>query len=152
MLLWNARGLPSAKTLLGKVSGRPVGCYLGTWAVGRHWPLWEPTSQGSPHLHTQVQGGSRLTFSWPFSCISFSSSTFPGVTYRIFLLLLHWLPCHFSLAVIEQQQHIPTRLTSTADGKAVLVSRTLRAISIPTMQAHVHLASCEITLIIYTKM
>ena len=27
------------------------------------WPLWGPTSQGSPHLHTQLQDGSRFNFS-----------------------------------------------------------------------------------------
>ena len=63
-------------------SMRYFGCYLRTWAVGRYWPLWEPTSQGSPHLHTHLQGGSRLTFSY----LSFSSFTFPGVPYRIFLV------------------------------------------------------------------
>ena len=44
-------------------------------------PLWEPTSQRSPHLHY----GSRLTFSSPLSYISFSCFTFPGAPYRIFL-------------------------------------------------------------------
>ena len=37
------------------------------------------------------------------SLISFSYFTFPGVPYRIFLLFLPWLPCHFYLVVIEQQ-------------------------------------------------
>ena len=30
--------------------------------------------------------------------------TFPGVPYRISLLFLPWLPCHFYLVVIEQQR------------------------------------------------
>ena len=30
--------------------------------------------------------------------------SFPSVPYRIFLLFLLWLPCHFYLVVIEQQQ------------------------------------------------
>ena len=36
--------------------------------------------------------------------ISFSSFTFPGAPYWIFLLFIPWLPCHFYLVVIEQQQ------------------------------------------------
>ena len=47
--------------------------------------------------------GSRLTFSVSFSYISFSYFTFPSAPYRILLLFLPWLPCHFYLAVIEQQ-------------------------------------------------
>ena len=34
------------------------------------------------------------------SLISFSSFTFPGAPYRIFLLFLPWIPCHFHLVVI----------------------------------------------------
>ena len=34
------------------------------------------------------------------SLISFPSFTFPGTPYRIFLLFLPWLPCHFYLVVI----------------------------------------------------
>ena len=70
------------------------------------WPLGVSTSQRSPHLQTQLHDGSRLTFCWPFSYISFSSFTFPGASYRIFLLFLPWLPCHFYFVGIEQQQHI----------------------------------------------
>ena len=66
------------------------------------WPLWESTSQGSPHLQTQLQDGYCLIFSWSFSYISFSSLIFTGALYRIFLLFLPWLPCHFHLSVIEQ--------------------------------------------------
>ena len=66
-------------------------------------PLWEPTSQGSPHLQTQLQDGSRLTFSWPFSYDPFHLLASPvHPTYRIFLQFLPWLPCHFYL-VIKQQ-------------------------------------------------
>ena len=65
---------------------------------------WESTLQGSLHLQTQLQDGFRLTFSWSFSYIFFSSFTFPGAPYRIFLLLLPWLPCHLFLVVIEQQR------------------------------------------------
>ena len=64
------------------------------------WPLWEPTSQGSPHLNTQLHNGSRLTISY----ISFSSFTFSSAPYRIFPLFLLWLPYHFYLVVIERQQ------------------------------------------------
>ena len=60
-------------------------------------------SQGSPHLQTQLQDGFRLNFSWPFSYISFSSLTFPGTRYWIFLLFLPWFSCHFYLVFIEQQ-------------------------------------------------
>ena len=63
-----------------------------------------------PHLQTQLQDSSRLTFSWPFYYISFSSFTFPGTPYRIFLLYLPSLPCHFYLVVIEQRQHTFTFL------------------------------------------
>ena len=66
--------------------------------------MWEPTLQGSPHLQSQLQSCYRLTFSWPFSYIYFSSFTFPGTPYRISFLFFCWLPCHFYLAVIEQQQ------------------------------------------------
>ena len=45
--------------------------------------LWKPSSQGSPHLKTQLQDNSRLLFSWPFSSISFSSFTFPGVSKKL---------------------------------------------------------------------
>ena len=61
-------------------------------------------SQVSPHLQTQLKDASRLTFSWPFSYISFSSFSFPGTLYRIFLLFLPQLPCHFYHIIIEQQQ------------------------------------------------
>ena len=44
-------------------------------------------------------GGSRLIFSVPFSYISFSSFTFPGAPYRIFLPFLPWLTCHFYLVI-----------------------------------------------------
>ena len=55
------------------------------------------------HLQTQLRNGSRPTFTWPFSYISFSSFTFIAATYRIFLLFLPWFLCHFYLVVIEQQ-------------------------------------------------
>ena len=58
------------------------------------WPLWEPTSQGSPHLQTQLQAVSVLSSLYP-SLISFSSFKFPGASCRIFLPFLPWLPCHF---------------------------------------------------------
>ena len=47
-------------------------------------------------------GGSRLIFSVPLYYISFSSSTFPGAPYQIFLRFLLWLPCHFYLVFIKQ--------------------------------------------------
>ena len=56
----------------------------------------------SPHLQNQLQDGSRLTF----SSISFSFLTFPRAPYRIFLLYLPRLPCHFHIVVIEQQQQL----------------------------------------------
>jgi len=56
-----------------------------------------------PHFQTQIQAVSVL-YSLCFSVISFSSFTFPGALYRIFLLFLPWLPCHFYFVVIEQQQ------------------------------------------------
>ena len=59
------------------------------------------SSQGSTYLQTQIQADPVLS-----SLISFSSLTFPGAPYRIFLLFLAWLPCHFYLDVIEQQQQI----------------------------------------------
>ena len=40
--------------------------------------------------------GSRLTFSVPFSYISFYSFTLSGAPYRIFLLFLPRLPYHFN--------------------------------------------------------
>ena len=51
------------------------------------------------YLQTQLQDGSRLTFSCPFSYVSFSSSTFSDAPYRIFLLFLTGLPCHFYCVV-----------------------------------------------------
>ena len=74
------------------------------------WPLWEPTSQGSPRLQTQLQDGSRLIFSVSFPYIAFSSFTFPGAPYRIFLPFPPWLPGNFYLVVIEQQQQLSTRV------------------------------------------
>ena len=44
-------------------------------------------------------GGSVLSSLYP-SLISFSSLTFPGSPYRIFLLLLLWLPRHFYIVVM----------------------------------------------------
>ena len=55
-----------------------------------------------PYFQTQLQDRYRFTFSWPFSYIPFSSFTFTGATYRIYLLFLLWLPCRFYLVVIEQ--------------------------------------------------
>ena len=46
-----------------------------------------------------ITGGPVISSTYP-SLISFSSFTFPGIPYRIFL---RWLPCHFYLVVIEQQ-------------------------------------------------
>ena len=45
-------------------------------------------------------GGFRGIFSslYPF-LISFSCFTFPDISYRIFLLFLPWLPCHFYLVI-----------------------------------------------------
>ena len=60
--------------------------------------------QGSPHIETKLQDGSRLTFSWSFSSISFSSDAFPGLSCRIFLLYLLGLLCYFNLAVNEQNE------------------------------------------------
>ena len=34
----------------------------------------------------------------------FSFFTFPSAPYQIFILFLHWLPCHFYFIVIEQKQ------------------------------------------------
>ena len=80
---------------------------------------------------TQLQDGSRLTFSYiffssftfsgsriTFSYISFSCFSFPGASYRIFLLFLPWLPCHFYLVVIEQQQQNNTTTLPTAPQEA----------------------------------
>ena len=54
---------------------------------------------------SHLQDAFRLTFSWPFSYISISSFTVPvGAAYRILLLFLPWLPCHFYLVVFKQQQ------------------------------------------------
>ena len=79
----------------------------------------DPTSQGSPRLLTQFKDGSRLAFSWPFSYLSFSSFTFPGAPYRIFLMFLLWLPCHIYL--VSSNYNIGcislpdlTKLTSTS--------------------------------------
>jgi len=56
--------------------------------------------ESQPHLQTQLQDHSRLTFSY----ISFFIFYLPDAPYRIFLLFLPWLPCHFYLVVIEQQR------------------------------------------------
>ena len=60
------------------------------------------TSQGSPHLQTQIQADPVLSSLYP-SLISFSYFTFPGAPYRIFPLFLPWLPCHIYLVVIEHK-------------------------------------------------
>ena len=69
-------------------------------------------SQGSHHRQTQLQDGSRLTFSYT----SIPSFTFPGALYRIFLL---FLPCHVYLVDIEQQ-HRPRQWLN--NGHSVCVS------------------------------
>ena len=51
----------------------------------------QPTSQGSPHLQSQLQAVPVLSSIYP-SLISFSYFTFPGAPYRISLLFLPWLP------------------------------------------------------------
>ena len=57
------------------------------------------------HLQTQIQAVQvHVLSSLNPSLISFSSFTFPGAPYQICLLFLAWLPCHFYLVVIEQQQ------------------------------------------------
>ena len=58
----------------------------------------------SPPISTT--GGFRVIFSVLFSSISFSSFTFTGAPYRIFLLFLPWLPSHFYPVIIEQKQHV----------------------------------------------
>ena len=68
-----------------------------------YWIFWEQNLLGSPHLQTQLQAVPVLSSLYP-SLISFSSFTFPGAPYRIFLLFLPWLPCQFYLVVIEQHQ------------------------------------------------
>ena len=59
----------------------------------------------SPHLQTQLQVVPILSSLCP-SLISFSSFTFTGASYRIFLLFLPWIPCHFYHVFIEKQQYI----------------------------------------------
>ena len=66
-------------------------------------PVADASISWSPHLQTQIQGVPVLSSLYP-SHISFSYFTFPGAPYRIFLLFLPWIPCHFYLVVIEQQQ------------------------------------------------
>ena len=53
----------------------------------------------------------RFTFNWPFSYISFSSFTFPGAPYRIFIPHLPRFPCHFYLVIEQQQQYKHTQLS-----------------------------------------
>ena len=55
-------------------------------------------SESQPH-QTQLQVVPVLS-SLYLSLISFSYFTFPGAPYRIFLLLLPWLSCHFYLVGI----------------------------------------------------
>ena len=50
-------------------------------------------------VQTQLQTVPILSLLYP-SVISFSSFTFPGAPYQIFLLFHPWLPCHFYLVVI----------------------------------------------------
>ena len=57
----------------------------------------------SPHLQTELQAVPVLSSLYP-SLISFASLTFPGAPYKILLLFIPWLPCHFYPVVIEQQQ------------------------------------------------
>ena len=52
-----------------------------------NWPLREPTSQGPPWVLD------------PSLKFHFSSFTFSGAPYQIFLLFLPWLPCHFYLVI-----------------------------------------------------
>ena len=52
----------------------------------------------------QLQAAPVLSSLYP--SISFSSLTFPGAPYQIFLLCLPWLPCHFYLVVITTTTNI----------------------------------------------
>ena len=75
-----------------------------------------------------------FTFSLPFSHTSFSSFTFPCTSYRIFLLFLPWLPCHFYL-VIEQQ-------TFTYSGKIKLPLPGIFFIEILIKSIHILIICC----------
>ena len=44
---------------------------------------------------------------------------FPGAPNRIFLLFLPWLPCHFYLVVIEQQQQQQLTIRFKLEGSAI---------------------------------
>ena len=70
-------------------------CAIGCPAFG-DVVVW-PTSQGF-----QIQAIPILSPLYP-SLISFSSFTFPGAPYRIFLPFLLWLPCYFYLIVVTEQ-------------------------------------------------
>ena len=74
-------------------------------------------------LSWHLQEGSRLTFSWPFSYISFSSFTSPGAPYRIFHLFLPRLPCHFYLVVIRQQQPVKATINYAAFRATVCITK-----------------------------
>ena len=57
------------------------------------------------HPQTELQDGSRITFSWPISYIPFSYFTFPSAPCRISLLFVAWLPHHFPLVFTEQNNN-----------------------------------------------
>ena len=65
-------------------------------------PLWEPTSQGSPHLQYATPRRFPSYLLLTLLLYFFSSFTFPGAPYRIFFPFVPRFPCHFYHVVIEQ--------------------------------------------------
>ena len=70
--------------------------------------LWDPASQGSTHIQTQLQNGSRFTLSSSFSLVSFSSFTFrctlldfPSVSSLVFLRFFDF----YLVVIILRSQH-----------------------------------------------
>ena len=91
--------LPGPSTYIYIYTSRPINTAHCNHLYICRAPLpWYSSSQGSPHLQTQLQTVPILSPLY-LSLILFSSLTFPGASYRIFLLFLLWLPCHFYLAI-----------------------------------------------------
>ena len=61
-----------------------------------------------PHLQTQLQDSSRLTF----SCISFSPFTFPGAHHQIFLQFLHAI---FILLSFNNNNYLQSTTSGSAE-------------------------------------
>ena len=87
------------------------------------WPLWEPTSQGSPHLQTQMQAIPVLASLHPY-LISFSSFTLP-----VSSLLTCFFPGFLAIFIMLSSQQQQKQMMSTNNNSSFWKGRHSSRIS-----------------------